>query len=213
MTIGLKENRSLRAIRQVFSRVQTPVDAPAEMPLAQSDARVPTRAEFDALYRANANFVWRSLRRLGVPPASLDDATQEVFIVVHRRFHELRPGPTHRSWLFAIAQRVASGHRRWVRRKGNLLPLHEDFVAGTSSPLDSAIRTHGSELLLEFLEELDEPRRVAFILAELEQMTGAEAHAASGVNQNTLYARLTSARKALTAFIVRRGLAADEEET
>ena len=178
---------------------------------AHRDLRM-TATQERAPGRANADFVWRSLRRLGVPPASLDDATQEVFIVVHRRFHELRPGPTQRAWLFAIAQRVASGQRRWVRRKGNLLPLHEEMVAGNTSPLDSAIRTQGSELLLEFLEELDEPRRVAFILAELEQMTGAEAHAASGVNQNTLYARLTSARKSLAAFIARRGLAPRGED-
>ncbi|MET0341933.1 MAG: sigma-70 family RNA polymerase sigma factor [Polyangiales bacterium] len=213
MTTSLKENRGLRAIIGVFSRAHSQVATVEPEVDEQPDVqRAPTRAEFDALYRANADFVWRSLRRLGVPPASLDDATQEVFIVVHRRFHELRPGPTQRAWLFAIAQRVASGHRRWVRRKGNLLPLHEEMVASTGSPLDNAIRTQGSELLLEFLSELDEPRRVAFILAELEQMTGAEAHAASGVNQNTLYARLVSARKALTAFIVRRGLAPNGEE-
>lgn len=213
MSTSLKENRGVRAIIGVFSRAHSQV-ATVEPQLAEQDQapRAPTRAEFDALYRENADFVWRSLRRLGVPPASLDDATQEVFIVVHRRFHELRPGPTQRAWLFAIAQRVASGQRRWVRRKGNLLPLHEELVASSNSPLESAIHSQGSELLLEFLAELDEPRRVAFILAELEQMTGAEAHAASGVNQNTLYARLTSARKALAAFIVRRGLAPQGED-
>jgi RNA polymerase sigma-70 factor, ECF subfamily len=172
----------------------------------------PTRAEFDAFYRAHASFVWRCLRRMGVRDEALDDALQEVFIVVHRRFPELQPGPTQRAWLFAIAQRVASGQRRWVRRKGNLLPLHNDLVASSQSPLDGAMRSQASDLLLDFLAQLDEPRRAAFVLSELEQMTGAEAHAALGVNQNTLYYRLSSARKAFVAFLEQRGVIDKKEE-
>ncbi|HVZ32652.1 MAG TPA: sigma-70 family RNA polymerase sigma factor [Polyangiaceae bacterium] len=167
---------------------------------------VPTRVEFDAFYRAHAAFVWRSLRRLCVPEAALDDALQEVFIVVHRRFHELRPGPTERAWLFVIAQRVASSHRRWLRRKGNLVPLDEQVVGTSPSPLEGAMRRQASALVQEFLEQLDEPRRAAFVLSELEQMTGAEAHVALGVNQNTLYYRLASARRAFVAFLERRGV-------
>jgi RNA polymerase sigma-70 factor (ECF subfamily) len=165
-----------------------------------------TRAEFDAFYRSHADFVWRSLRRLCVREEALDDALQEVFIVAHRRFSELRPGGTQRAWLFAVAQRVASGHRRWVRRKGHTLPLQEELVASQSSPLEGAMRQQASDLVQEFLLELDEPRRAAFVAAELEQMTGAEAHAALGVNQNTLYYRLTSARKAFVAFLEARGV-------
>lgn len=171
----------------------------------------PTRAEFDRFYREHSAFVWRVLRRLGVPQAALDDALQEVFIVVHRRFAELRPGPTQRAWLFAIAQRVASGQRRWMRRKGHAQPLQEELVAGVESPLVSAMQSEAAGLVRAFLDELDEPRRAAFILAELEQMTGAEAHVALGVNQNTLYYRLTSARKAFVAFLVKRGVIEKEE--
>jgi RNA polymerase sigma-70 factor (ECF subfamily) len=173
----------------------------------------PTRAEFDAFYRAHADFVWRSLRRLCVREEALDDALQEVFIVVHRRFEDLKPGPTQRAWLFAIAQRVASGQRRWVRRKGHALPLQEELVAGSQSPLEGAMRSQASDLVQEFLLQLDEPRRAAFVAAELEQLTGAEAHAALGVNQNTLYYRLTSARKAFVAFLQERGVIDQHERT
>ena len=43
-------------------------------------------AEFEALYHAHFDFVWRTLRRFGVSEAALDDATQDVFVVMHRRF-------------------------------------------------------------------------------------------------------------------------------
>lgn len=171
----------------------------------------PTAAEFDALYRENVDFVWRSLRRLGVRDAALDDATQEVFLVVHRRFADFRPGTSVRAWLFAIAQRTASDQRRWVRRKGNLSPLSEDLPASAQSPLDSVIAREASDLVQSFLAELDEARRVAFILADLEQMTAPEIGAALQVNVNTVYYRVASARKAFVAFLERQRARSSEE--
>ncbi len=176
---------------------------------ARADAP-PTRADFDALYRAHAPFVWRSLRRLGVREAALDDATQEVFVVVHRRFAEFRPGPTERAWLFAIAQRVASDQRRWLRRKGNLMPIPEQAVAEGRSPFEGAVRREASDWLLAFLDQLDEPRRDAFILSELEQMTFAEVSETLRVNANTIASRVASARRALITFLEARGLAPEK---
>jgi len=171
----------------------------------------PDRAAFDKLYRERAPFVWRTLRRLGVRPAALDDATQEVFMVVHRRFAEFRAGPTERAWLFAIAQRVASDQRRWVRRKGQLAPLHDELVCASASPLDGAITREASDLVLAFLEQLDEPKRSAFILADLEQMTCAEVGEVIGVNANTVYYRLAAARKAFVGFLEKRGVIGGSE--
>lgn len=173
-------------------------------PALDAVAEGPSPAEFDAIYRANVDFVWRSLRRLGVRDAALDDATQEVFLVVHRRFSDFRPGTSIKAWLFAIAQRTASDQRRWVRRKGNLAPLHEDMPASSQSPLDQAITRQATDRVLSFLDELDEPRRVAFILSDLEQMTAPEIGAALGVNVNTIYYRVASARKAFVAFLERQ---------
>ncbi len=171
----------------------------------------PTQAEFDSLYRTHVDFVWRSLRRLGVREAALDDATQEVFLVVYRRLHEFRPGSSIKAWLFAIAQRTASDQRRWVRRKGNLLPLHDDIQASSRSPLDSAISREARDLVLQFLDQLDEGRRVAFILSDLEQMTAPEISAALHVNINTVYYRVASARRAFVAFLEQHSDKAMEE--
>jgi RNA polymerase sigma-70 factor (ECF subfamily) len=167
---------------------------------------IPSPGEFDALYRAHVDFVWRSLRRLGVRESSLDDATQEVFLVVHRRFAEFRPGSSVKAWLFAIAQRTASDQRRWVRRKGNLLPLHDELPSSADSPLQGAITREATDLVLDFLNQLDEARRVAFILSDLEQMTAPEIGTALNVNTNTIYYRVASARKAFVAFLEHRSV-------
>ena len=52
---------------------------------------------FEVVYDQYFDFAWRNLRRLGVPPAQLDDAVQDTFVVVHRRLAEfegrLHAGP------------------------------------------------------------------------------------------------------------------------
>ena len=191
--------------------MEMPLDlADTEQLASTPEASPPEQADFDALYRAHAHFVWRSLRRLGVRDAALEDATQEVFLVVHRRFQDFRPGPTEKAWLFAIALRVASDQRRWVRRKGNLAPLREELIEGTSSPLDGAIKREASDLVLGFLEQLDQARRSAFILCELEQLTGSEAAQSLGISSNTYFSRVYSARKAFATYLQERGITAQE---
>ena len=72
----------------------------------------PRPASLEVVYRQHFRATWRLLRRLGVADAQLDDAAQDVFLVVHRRLGEFAPHSPLRSWLFAIAVRVASDYRR-----------------------------------------------------------------------------------------------------
>jgi len=63
-------------------------------------------ARITAVVRTNHDFIWRLLRRLGIPEANVDDATQQVFCVAARRIDEIAPG-SERSFLFGTAVRVA----------------------------------------------------------------------------------------------------------
>jgi RNA polymerase sigma-70 factor (ECF subfamily) len=157
---------------------------------------------FEAFYSEHFAFAWRTLRRLGVAEAQLDDAAQEVFIVVHRRLQEFRPDSSPKAWLYAIAQRVASDHRRSHRRKGShLSPLRDELATADKSPLDSAMQRQAEDLVLTFLDTLDAERRTVFILTELEQMSAPEVARIADANLNTTYYRIQSARKAFAAFV------------
>src|SRR6188472_4434348 len=68
--------------------------------------------EFEAAYRAHFAFAWRSLRRLGVPERDLPDATQEVFLVVHKKLPDFDARSRLSTWVYAICLRVASDRRR-----------------------------------------------------------------------------------------------------
>ncbi len=129
---------------------------------------------FRALYDAHVDFVWRNLRRLGISAAEVDDRTQEVFVVAHRRwdgFEDLGHGP--RAWLFQIVLRVVSDARRHRRRHP------EDADGGyaesrRSEPppqLDEMARKEALEQLDRALATIDMGRRAVLVLHEIEEMT------------------------------------------
>jgi RNA polymerase sigma-70 factor (ECF subfamily) len=158
-------------------------------------ARTPDSETFIALYEDHFDFVWRSLRRLGIGSSLADDAVQDVFVVAFRRLADFEGRSSIRTWLFAIASRVAKDYRRRERRRGGWLPLSKLLVSRTPDP---HTQHEGTELLTfvdRFLDSLDETQRAVFILAELEEMTAEEIAEATGAKLNTVYSRLRLARE------------------
>src|SRR5687767_7730931 len=74
---------------------------------------------FEELYHQHFEFVWRTLRHLGVRVADLPDVAQEVFIIVHRRLPDFEGRAKATSWLFRICMNAARNQRRraHVRRE------------------------------------------------------------------------------------------------
>ncbi len=148
---------------------------------------------FDDVYDREFDYVWRTLGRLGVRTADLDDATHDVFVIVFRRWAEIDPAQPIRAWLFGVARRIAS-HRR---RKPD-----EIF-----EPVDSAAPADGSladrDLLWKALAMLDDDRREVVVLHDLEGQTGAEIARVLGIPVNTVHSRLRLARADLVAAVER----------
>jgi RNA polymerase sigma-70 factor (ECF subfamily) len=149
--------------------------------------------EFSAIYRAQFAFVWRILRRLGVPPEALEDAAQDVFLVVHRRWTAYDPQVPIRSWLFGITRRVAADTRKRLHRASSRIGAHTD-TERLGDPNDHAAKAEATDFVARFLDTLDEDKRAVFFLADIEGLTAPEIGAALGVNLNTIYARLRAAR-------------------
>jgi RNA polymerase sigma-70 factor (ECF subfamily) len=151
----------------------------------------------EALYREHHAFVWRCVRRLGLAEEQVDDAVQDVFLVVDRRKDDFVPTGSVRSWLFAIAMRVVQAHRRREHR-------HRRRVEAFGASLASSEPEKGSAVILlhQLLEGLSEERRAVFILADLEKMSAPEIAAALGVKLNTVYSRLRAARAQVRAAAV-----------
>src|SRR5687768_12671072 len=106
-------------VAETLGRRVAPQGAPAGE-RAMSGER-PTLA---LVYAAHFRFVWRCLRSLGVRDAQLDDALQDVFMVVQRRLDAFDGGAELRTWLYAIALNIARKYRE--RSKREPLPLEGD---------------------------------------------------------------------------------------
>src|SRR5690606_19028130 len=71
---------------------------------------------FAHLVAENLDFIWRMLRRYGVPDDEVDDAAQQVFLVADRKLDSVRAG-SERPFLLAVTARVASHVRRSNQRR------------------------------------------------------------------------------------------------
>ncbi len=156
-------------------------------------------ANFDAIYREHFRFVWRSVRRMGIDPAFVDDVVQEAFLVVHRRLTGFEGRSSTKTWLYGIVRRVIADHRRSLRRKPAFArdPAEIELAADVAKvgPDGSAEQAEKVRLLHRILEELDDEKREVFLLAEFEGMTTAEIASALAVNANTVSSRLRVARQ------------------
>ncbi len=173
----------------------------------RQDAR-PDVPSFEDVYDEHAEMVWRSLRRLGVAESSIDDALQEVFLVVYRRLHEFEGRSSLKTWLFGIVIGVARNQRRSVRRRapeGALASEVDDELPSPSgrSPEGNAQAAEAVRTLHALLDELDEDKRQVFVMADLEEMSAPEIAAALNLNVNTVYARIRAARLAFEQAVAR----------
>jgi len=163
-----------------------------------------TALDFRQLYDEHFSFIWRTVRRLGVADRFVDDAVQDVFVVVHRRLDDFEGRSSVKSWMFGIARRVAKDHRRRAQRKDRGEALPESLSdPRASNPRESAARAEALRVLYEILDGLDDDKREVFILAELEQMSVPEIAEAIAVNLNTVYSRLRAARRAFEQGVKR----------
>lgn len=146
---------------------------------------------FAALYREHFDFVWRSVARLGLPAAALDDAVQEVFVAAYRRLPTYDGRGPLRAWLFGIAVNVVKMARRGEQRHRRRL---EAVGTEPSDPGDLGQRQAAVDLLDRLLEQLDDDQRMVVILVEIEGLSPREVADGLGISVNTVYSRVRLAR-------------------
>jgi RNA polymerase sigma-70 factor (ECF subfamily) len=163
------------------------------------------RTAVTRIYQANADFVWRSLQRLGIRDPDLDDVLQEVFVVVHQRLHTFDGSAKMTTWLFGICLRVASAYRRRGFRR------NETCVADPPEPTDRVSVSPEHDLAAAesrrrldlLLDELELEKRAVFVMFEVDEMPCEEIAQILGVPVGTVYSRLHAARKSFQKALAR----------
>ena len=85
----------------------------------------------------NYELVWRTLRRLGVPQPSVEDAAQQVLVVLARRLSEVRVGAERALMPSGSVKRAAGSRPRSSRR----VPEATNASRSGTLPGSRALRT------------------------------------------------------------------------
>jgi RNA polymerase sigma-70 factor (ECF subfamily) len=176
--------------------VASPVTArPESPPTAERQARL------SRMITADYRLIWRLLRRLGVPEHTVDDATQQVFLVAAERLDDIRP-ESERAFAFGTALRVAQSLRRRAARE----TFDADADRNASSlpgPDELSDQRRARQTLDRLLSELPDDLRAVFVLFELEGMTSPEIAELAGIPLGTVASRLRRARETFHELVER----------
>lgn len=149
--------------------------------------------EFRRLFLNNYDYVWSSLRRLGVHTRDLEDVTHDVFVEVHAKLESYDRARPIRPWLFAFALRFASDYRKLARHKTE---LRGDADGATQLPSaeDAVEMQERARLLHAALDELSIELRAVIVLYEIDETPMKDITEALGIPLYTGYSRLRLAR-------------------
>lgn len=166
-------------------------------------------AELGELIRRHGPRVWRSLRYLGVREADIADASQEVFVVVHRRLAEFRGDAKFETWLYGICLGIARNQRRKQLRAARQTPLDPELPEPLSTDCEAEFDQKQMRAALQrALDHIPPEQREVFVLHEIEEQGMSIVAKTVGCPLFTAYSRLRLARRNLSRRLAREGIGA-----
>jgi RNA polymerase sigma-70 factor (ECF subfamily) len=160
-------------------------------------------ARLTRVAQEHLDFVWRCLRRFGVPAADADDAAQQVFLVAADKLAEV-PVERERAFLFATAARVAANARRSIRRRqsayDNLSHAPEE-PSVSQDELSDQLRARA--LLDQVMADMPDDLREVFVLFEIEEISIQDIATTLEIPIGTVGSRLRRARQAFQQAVTR----------
>ncbi|HZU81764.1 MAG TPA: sigma-70 family RNA polymerase sigma factor [Polyangiaceae bacterium] len=159
----------------------------------------PPEPDLRAIFDEHFDYVWITLRRLGVREADLEDLAHEVFLKVHARLADYDAARPMRPWLFGFAYRVAADHRRLARHRVEVLGAPAEALDPVMSADQRIEADQDRELVEAALEGIRMDRRAVLLLHEVDEVPVPAIARELGIPVNTAYSRLRLARGDLAA--------------
>jgi RNA polymerase sigma-70 factor (ECF subfamily) len=160
-------------------------------------------AAFTALFRRRQADVYRVALLMTGSPASAEDVTQEVFLVVMREAGRYEPGrATVKAWLCGIGRNQA---RRRLDRDRRIEPIAEEqegemaLAVVHTDPVGDLDHSEQVQALREAILRLPLRYRDVVVLCDLEELSYLDAAAALDCAVGTVRSRLHRARALLAA--------------
>ncbi|TPV93649.1 MAG: sigma-70 family RNA polymerase sigma factor [Myxococcales bacterium FL481] len=166
----------------------------------QQEARPMSFREF---YKHHYGFVQACVRHRGVQSADVEDVTQEVFSIAHRKGHALADPRGARRWLSTIARYCALNWNRQGRRADRKHRAVRECPGVVASPSAVAERLALQALIRRYLSTLNERQLQLWVLAEFYQLSANEIADVLDMNPHTVRSALVRARGQVRACVRR----------
>ena len=134
-------------------------------------------------------------------PADVEDLTQETYLRAVRALPQFAGRSSVRTWLFAIARRVAADHVRYATRRPRTAALPDWQATAEVADPHGRPRFEEQHALTEVIRGLSEDRREAFLLTQVAGLTYAEVAEICGCPVGTIRSRVARAREDLVTAL------------
>jgi RNA polymerase sigma-70 factor (ECF subfamily) len=161
------------------------------------------KPDLRVIFDEHFDYVWLTLRRLGVRDGDLEDLAHEVFLKVHGRLADYDPSRPLRPWLFGFAYRIAADHRRLARHRLEVLGAPAEAIDPGLPADDQLVADEERELVDVALDSVHVDRRAVLLLHDVDDVPVPAIAEELGIPVNTAYSRLRLARDELAAAYAR----------
>lgn len=155
---------------------------------------------FEFMYQAHYQSIYNYAVRRVISAQEAVDVVSDVFTTAWRRVDDVPLPPEERLWLYGVARRVLSQHRRSSMRRGRLL---DRMKAGRESvPSDSASEHHAQDRILEAMAKLRPDDCEALRLVLWEELSHADAGRVLDCSANAVAIRVHRAKVRLREILL-----------
>jgi len=147
-----------------------------------------------AAFQQEFEYVCRTLRRLGVRPADIEDMAHEVYLVLYRRWGEYDQTRSLRPWLFALVLGVATAQRRRHAREFSGTDAQLEVEDPAPQPEQAVQVRQTRALVVRALDQIPLKRRAVLVMHEIDQVPIREVASALRIPVFTAYSRLRKAK-------------------
>ena len=183
-------------------------DLAEALPTSATSAAPLNREHAAQLFAIHGDYVWNSLRRIGVRNEDLEDLTHDTFVAVFRHWSSYDVARPLKPWLFGFALRIASDHRRRAHHRFEVSDTGLEPRDDAPDAIGVLLQKEREALARSALSSIELSRRAVFILHELDGVTIPEVAAGLQIPVATAYSRLRLSREDFAAAVKRLSLRA-----
>jgi len=156
---------------------------------------------FEAMYHRHFRHVLAYCGRR-LPASEAADAVSDTFLVAWRRFAEMPGGEGERPWLYGVAHKVVSNHRRSAGRRGQLTERVKAIRRATvSDTAVQVVRAEADREVLEAIAQLAQLDQEVILLSLWEELPSPQVATALGISEAAVRKRKSRARRRLQRLL------------